>query len=85
MFSPGRSGLDRVHRVYDDGMSDVLDSLTVSIVIYICLSKRKNIKCLMTLYKNARFCLVNSRDIILHMQALHCEFAEYLLHVGVFA
>jgi hypothetical protein len=37
------------------------------------------------LYKNAGFWLVNSRDISLQIQALHCEFAEYLLHVGVFA
>jgi hypothetical protein len=29
--------------------------------------------------------LVNSRDIFLQIQALHCEFAEFLLHVGVFA
>jgi hypothetical protein len=27
--------------------------------------------------------LVNSRDIFLQIQALHCEFAEFLLHVGV--
>jgi hypothetical protein len=26
--------------------------------------------------------LVNSRDIFLQIQALHCEFAEFLLHVG---
>jgi hypothetical protein len=38
-----------------------------------------------TLYKNAGFWLVNSRDIILQILALHCEFAEFLLHVGVFA
>ena len=38
-----------------------------------------------TLYKNAGFWLVNSRDILLQIQALHCEFAEFLLHVGVFA
>jgi hypothetical protein len=38
-----------------------------------------------TLYKNAGFWLVNSRDIFLQIQALHCEFAEFLLHVGVFA
>jgi hypothetical protein len=38
-----------------------------------------------TLYKNAEFWLVNSRDIFLQIQALHCEFAELLLHVGVFA
>jgi hypothetical protein len=38
-----------------------------------------------TLYKNAGFWLVNSRDIFLQMQALHCEFAKFLLHVGVFA
>jgi hypothetical protein len=38
-----------------------------------------------TLYKNAGFWLVNSRDIVLQIQALHCEFAECLLHVGVFA
>jgi hypothetical protein len=37
------------------------------------------------LYKNAGFWLVNSRDIFfLQIQALHCEFAEFLLHVGVF-
>jgi hypothetical protein len=36
-----------------------------------------------TLYKNAGFWLVNSRDIFLQIQALHCEFAECLLHVGV--
>jgi hypothetical protein len=29
--------------------------------------------------------LVNSHDIFLQIQALHCEFAEFLLHVGVFA
>jgi hypothetical protein len=29
--------------------------------------------------------LVNNRDIILQIQALHCEFVEFLLHVGVFA
>jgi hypothetical protein len=29
--------------------------------------------------------LVNSRDIFLQIQILHCEFAEFLLHVGVFA
>jgi hypothetical protein len=29
--------------------------------------------------------LVNSRDIFLQILALHCEFAEFLLHVGVFA
>jgi hypothetical protein len=28
--------------------------------------------------------LVNCRDIFLQIQALHCEFAEFLLHVGVF-
>ena len=28
-----------------------------------------------TLYKNAVFWLVNSRDIFLQIQALHCEFA----------
>ena len=38
-----------------------------------------------TLYKNTGFWLVNSRDIILQIQALHCEFAECLLHVDVFA
>ena len=38
-----------------------------------------------TLYKNAGFWLVNNRDIFLQIQALHCEFAEFLLHVGVFA
>ena len=38
-----------------------------------------------TLYKNAGFWLVNSRDIFLQIQALHCDFAEFLLHVGVFA
>jgi hypothetical protein len=38
-----------------------------------------------TLYKNAGFWLVNSLDIFLQIQALHCEFAECLLHVGVFA
>ena len=38
-----------------------------------------------TLYKNAGFWLVNSRDIFLQIQALYCEFAECLLHVGVFA
>jgi hypothetical protein len=38
-----------------------------------------------TLYKNAGFWVVNSRDIFLQIQALHCEFAEFLLHVGVFA
>jgi hypothetical protein len=38
-----------------------------------------------TLYKNAGFWLVNSHDIFLQIQALHCEFAEFLLHVGVFA
>ena len=37
-----------------------------------------------TLYKNAGFWLANSRDIFLLIQALHCEFAEFLLHVGVF-
>jgi hypothetical protein len=36
-----------------------------------------------TLYKNAG--LVNSRDIFLQIQGLHCDFAEFLLHVGVFA
>ena len=40
--------------------------------------------CNYTLYKNAGFWLVNSRDIFLQIQALHCEFAEFLLHVGVF-
>ena len=35
-----------------------------------------------TLYKNVGFWLVNSRDIFLQIQALHCDF---LLHVGVFA
>jgi len=29
--------------------------------------------------------LVNSRDIFLQIQALHCELSEFLLHVGVFA
>ena len=29
--------------------------------------------------------MVNNRDIILQIQALHCEFVEFLLHVGVFA
>jgi hypothetical protein len=38
-----------------------------------------------TLYKNAGFWLVNSHDIFLPIQALHCEFAEFLLHVGVVA
>jgi hypothetical protein len=38
-----------------------------------------------TLYKNAGFWLVNSRDIFLQIQALHCELSEFLLHVGVFA
>ena len=38
-----------------------------------------------TLYKNAEFWLVNSRDIFKKIQALHCEFAESLFHVGVFA
>jgi hypothetical protein len=39
-----------------------------------------------TLYINAGFWLVNSRDILfLQIQALHCEFAEFLIHVGVFA
>jgi hypothetical protein len=38
-----------------------------------------------TLYKNAGFWLVNSPDIFLQIQALHCEFAEFLLHVSVFA
>ena len=37
------------------------------------------------LYKNAGFWLVNSSDIFLQIQALHCEFAEFLLYVGVFA
>jgi hypothetical protein len=41
--------------------------------------------CNYTLYKNAEFWLVNSRDIFLQIQSLHCEFAEFLLHVGVFA
>jgi hypothetical protein len=27
----------------------------------------------------------NGRDIVLQIQVLHCEFAEFLLHVGVFA
>jgi hypothetical protein len=37
-------------------------------------------------YTNAGFWLVNSRDIFfLQIQALHCEFAEFLLHVSVFA
>jgi hypothetical protein len=36
-----------------------------------------------TLYKNAGFWLINSHDIFLPIQALHCEFAEFLLHVGV--
>ena len=34
-----------------------------------------------TLYKNAGFWLVNSRDIFF----TNSEFAKYLLHVGVFA
>jgi hypothetical protein len=38
-----------------------------------------------TIYKNAGFWLANSRDIFSQIQALHCEFAEFLLHVGVFA
>jgi hypothetical protein len=38
-----------------------------------------------TLYNNAGFWLVNSRDIFLQIQALHCESAEFLLRVGVFA
>jgi hypothetical protein len=38
-----------------------------------------------TLYKNAGFWLFNSRDIFIQIQALHCEFSEFLLHVGVFA
>ena len=38
-----------------------------------------------TLYKNAGFWLVNSVIFVLQIQALHCEFAEFLLHVGVFA
>ena len=38
-----------------------------------------------TLYKNAGFSLVNSHDTFLQIQALHCEFAEFILHVGVFA
>jgi hypothetical protein len=38
------------------------------------------------LYKNAGYWLINSRDIFfLQIQALHCEFVEFLLHVGVFA
>jgi hypothetical protein len=32
-----------------------------------------------TLYKNAGFWLVNSRDIFLQIQAFHCEFAEFLI------
>ena len=44
-----------------------------------------NLKHNYTLYKNAGFWLVNSHDIFLQIQALHCEFAEFLLHVGVFA
>jgi hypothetical protein len=47
--------------------------------------KRVNTNTYYTLYKNAGFWLVNSRDIFfLQIQALHCEFAEILLHVGVF-
>jgi hypothetical protein len=38
-----------------------------------------------TLYKNAGFWLVNSRDMFSQIQALPCEFEEFLFHVGVFA
>ena len=41
--------------------------------------------CNYTLYKNTGFWLVNSRDIFLQIQALHCEFVEFFLHVGAFA
>ena len=66
-------------------MLQTICRVTTGMTIREGLSKELCYKLNYTLYKNAGFWLVNSRDIFLQIQASHCEFAVFLLHVGVFA
>ena len=58
--------------------------MKLTVCICLQLEQLKSLIHNYTLYKNAGFWLVNSRDICYKL-ALHYEFAEFLLHVGVFA